>query len=131
LNQQGAEKLTTVTVWSQEIEPLEGLAAADNLAITETVGIVSSKSGRRKEAKKEAVMVTVKQQKLDSKTWRENASRFRQCAKLTREAERQRIFPALADECETRAKELEQLAEKRSEPANAALSHGSAARKAV
>jgi hypothetical protein len=57
-------------------------------------------------------MATVKQQKLDSKTWRDNAKRLRQCAKMTREAERQRIFPVLADECETRAEELEQTAKK-------------------
>jgi hypothetical protein len=87
-----------VTAWSQDIGPLES--------------VDRKRRPHKKEALKEVEMVTVKQQKLESKIWRDNAARLRQCARMTREAERQRIFPKLADECETRARELEQSAEK-------------------
>lgn len=52
-------------------------------------------------------MPKIRPQRLDPKSWREKAARFRACAEMTREAERQRIFPALADECENVADELE------------------------
>jgi hypothetical protein len=52
-------------------------------------------------------MPKINPQRFDPKSWREKAARFRACAQMTREAERQRVFPALADECESVAKELE------------------------
>jgi hypothetical protein len=52
-------------------------------------------------------MAKVRQERLDPRVWREKASRLRECAKTTREAERQRLFPALAEQCEDVARELE------------------------
>ena len=52
-------------------------------------------------------MAQTKENRLDPKSWRETAAQFRALAQSTREAERQRIFPVLAEECETVARDLE------------------------
>jgi len=43
----------------------------------------------------------------DPKTLRQEAAKLRECAKTTREAERQRVFPMLAEHCERLAAKLE------------------------
>lgn len=43
----------------------------------------------------------------DPKTLRQDAAKFRECAKTTRDAERERYFPLLADHCEKLAAKLE------------------------
>ena len=55
--------------------------------------------------------MVVEGQKSDARALRAHAAQFRACALATGEAERQRIFPVLAEDCEARADELEQRAE--------------------
>jgi hypothetical protein len=43
----------------------------------------------------------------DPKTLRQDAAKLRECAKTTREAERQRVFPVLAEHCEKLAAKME------------------------
>lgn len=43
----------------------------------------------------------------DPKSLRQEAAKFRECAKTTRDAERERVFPMLAEHCESLAAKLE------------------------